>query len=126
MSSTSQAKKDSRAEFVTRLFVVVLLVVVAVLTVTITQIRSTQLEGTPTGKKLVRSADRILDCTDPDGQCYKDGQERTAQVVGDIGAGNVLAVVCALQVPNGTPLQQALDEVTECVADRLAERAKTP
>lgn len=84
------------------------------------QIRKTQLEGTPVGQKLVSSADRILDCTDPKGECYKQSQNRTARAVQDISAGNILAVVCALQVPNGTPLDKALEQVTDCVAKRLA------
>lgn len=91
--------------------------------VLLSQVRQTQLEGTPTGRKLVASADRILDCTDPKGgkaSCYQQNQRRTAELVGQIGAGNILAVVCALQVENGTPLQKALDQVTACVARQLA------
>lgn len=84
------------------------------------EIRGTQLDGTPTGKKLVASADRILDCTDPKGKCAQRNQQATADYLGQIGAGNILAVVCALQVPNGTPLEQALHQVTDCVADQLA------
>lgn len=100
--------------------------VVVALIMTIGQIRATQIEGTPTGKKLVAASDRILDCTDsgtsgqPAGKCYRANQRRTANLVGQIGAGNILAVVCALAVPDGTPTDAALDEVTECVTERLS------
>jgi hypothetical protein len=102
--------------------VIALVLVAASLTA---QIRQTQLEGTPTGKKLVAASDRILDCTDPAGgrdSCYQRNQRRTAEAVGQIGAANILTVVCALNVPNGTPLQEALDQVTQCVADRLSRQ----
>lgn len=61
----------------------------------------------------------IKDCTNTGGECFKANQRRLAQAVSDIGAGNILAVVCALRVPNGTPLDVALDQVTSCVAERL-------
>jgi hypothetical protein len=57
----------------------------------------------------------VKDCTDPAGDCYKDGQKRTTQAVGNIAANNILAIVCALQVPDGTPLREALTQVTACV-----------
>ena len=92
----------------------------------VAQVHKTQIDGTPTGKKLVTSADRILDCTDPGdkthppGKCYAQNQRRTSDAVGQIGEANIVAVVCALHVPNGTPLNEALDQVTKCVADQLA------
>lgn len=89
------------------------------------EIRDTQLEGTPTGKRLLASSDRILDCTETDGECFKANQRRLADAVSDIGATNILAVVCALQVPNGTPLNDALDQVTACVVDRLKLQPKS-
>lgn len=124
--------RDSRVRAVVWALIGVLVAAVVALTLSAAaltaQIRQTQLEGTPTGKKLVAASDRILDCTDPGvggsppGKCYKESQERTAKAVGQIGAANILAVVCALQVPNGTPLNQALDQVTACVARRLAQQ----
>lgn len=65
---------------------------------------------------------RVNDCTQPTGKCYRDGQKRTERAVSDIGAGNILAVVCALQVPDDTPFDVALRRVSECVADELAKR----
>lgn len=121
-----QARRVARASFVSRLFVIVFgaslaLALVAVVVLALS-IRSTQIEGTPTGKKLMASSNRILDCTDPSGECFKQGQRRTAKAVGDINAASLLVVVCALQVPNGTPLNEALDQVSTCVAKRLAKR----
>lgn len=84
--------------------------------VVVAQIRSSQVARAP---KTDATLAAIRDCTEPTGECFKRGQERTAEVVGQIGAGNILAVVCALQVENGTPLNQALEQVTQCVARKL-------
>lgn len=123
VSDHDLARRAARADLATRLFVIVLLALLFGAGVKIYQIRNTQLEGTPTGKKLVASADRILDCTEPTGgedSCYQRSQRATAEAVGQIGAANILAVVCALQVANGTPLDEALDQVTRCVSAKLA------
>lgn len=104
------------AAFWRRTFIVLgLLAVVMVITFSaygVYAIRSTQ---THNGSTL----HAINDCTQPTGECYQRAQDQTAQAVGQIGAANILAVVCALQVPNGTPLNQALDQVTACVAAKL-------
>jgi len=114
------ARRASRAEFVTRLFVVGLLVLLIAAVVTIFQVRGTQLEGTPTGRKLVASADRTLDCSEPTGECYQRNQKRLVAVIGEIGAANILTVVCALNVPDGTSIDAAVEQVTQCVTNRLA------
>lgn len=84
------------------------------------QIRATQLDRQPQTEKNDETLAVIRDCTQPTGQCFKDGQKRTAEAVSQIGAGNILAVVCALAVPDGTPTNVALEQVTECVTKRLA------
>lgn len=109
---------------------VVLVIVYAIITsaTNSSDIRATQLEGTPLGKQLVKSSDRILDCTEPGnaeipaGECYTRSQDRTAEVVAQVSAGNVLAVVCALDVPDGTPFEVALRQVSKCVAKELKTR----
>lgn len=115
--------KAARAELVKRVLIVVtavaVMVVLGLQVALLNQVRRTQIEGTPTGRKLVAASDQILSCTDPTGECYQEGQRRTATAVSDISASNILAVVCALDVPNGTPLNQALQQVTDCVAQRL-------
>ena len=91
-----------------------------------TEVRDTQLEGTPLGKKLQSSADRILDCTSPDGQCYKDGQERTAKAVGDINRVIVLAAACSVGLDKDLTVDQRQVEIQQCVLDRLAQQASKP
>jgi hypothetical protein len=108
----------------------VILGIVAVLA----SIRQTQLEGTPTGRKLLASAERILDCTDPGdpktgrpvGKCYRDGQERTANAVGDINRVIILAAACSAGLPQGLSVQQRENEIESCVIDRLAREARKP
>lgn len=95
------------------------------------EVRNTQLEGTPTGKKLVASADRILDCTDPGdpetgrppGECYSDNQERTAQVLGDINRLIVASAACAAGVNPEWTVERREAAITTCVVDRLAMEA---
>lgn len=90
------------------------------------QIRATQVENTKKSDERDETLALMQDCVQPTGECFKRGQRRTAKAVGEIGAGNILAVVCALQVPNGTPFDAALDQVSQCVADRLARPPKKP
>lgn len=88
-------------------------------------VRDTQLEGTPTGKKLVASADRILDCTDAEGECAKRNQERTAKAVADL-TGNltrvvVLASACSSNLSDRLSVRQREVAIQSCIIDRLAQ-----
>jgi hypothetical protein len=120
VSTQMQAKRVARAELATRLFVLVLLAVLVAQAVTIYQIRNTQLEGTPIGQKLVASADRILDCTDPKGECYEQSQRRTAQVLASVQRIIVLAAACAADVVASDSVDGRESEITACVTKRLA------
>jgi hypothetical protein len=89
------------------------------------EVRETQIEGTPTGKKLLAGSERILDCTDPDGACFKESQARTADAVGDINRVIVLAAACSVGLEKGLTVDQRQTEIQTCVIDRLAlERSK--
>lgn len=85
-------------------------------------VRNTQLEGTPTGQKLLKASDRILDCTEPEGTCYQDAQERTAKAVGDINRVIVLAAACSVGVPRDMTVAERQAEISSCVIDRLAAK----
>lgn len=85
-------------------------------------VRNTQLEGTPTGQKILAASDRILDCTEPDGQCYQDAQERTAKAVGDINRVIVLAAACSVGLPEKFTVAERQDAIQSCVIDRLAAK----
>lgn len=86
------------------------------------EVRNTQIEGTPTGKKLVASADRILDCTSPEGQCFKDGQKRTANAVGDINRVIVLAAACSVGLNPEWSVSRRQTAIQTCVIDRLSRQ----
>lgn len=130
--ATDQARRVARSEFITRVFVVAMAGALIAAVVTLAQVRETQLEGTPLGKTLVKSAERILECTEPGtakqpaGECYQRNQQRTAKAVGDIGRINVLAVVCAADVDPSLPFKTRLAQVSKCVADGLAADPPKP
>lgn len=67
----------------------------------IDQVRTTQLDGTPNGKKLVRASERIISCTTPDGECTRENQRRTAELIAGLVQTNKQAAAdaaaCAAQ-----------------------------
>jgi hypothetical protein len=83
-------------------------------------VRNTQLEGTPTGQKLLAASDRILDCTEPDGQCFKDSQRRTAKAVGDINRVVVLAAACSVGLSPRLEVDERQAAIQQCVIQRLS------
>lgn len=56
----------------------------------------------------------ILDCTDPTGECFQQGQARTAEAVGNINRVVVLAAACARVPDNDTQ-----EEIEDCVKQGL-------
>ena len=92
------------------------------------EVRKTQLDGTPLGKQLAASADRILDCTDagdkttgrPPGKCYIQNQKSTAEAIGNINRVAVLAAACAAGLPEGLSDQQRVVRVQTCLINQLA------
>ena len=89
---------------------------------TLAAVRNTQLEGTPVGQKLLKASDRILDCTDPQGECYQDSQARTAKAVGDINKVVVLAAACSVGLSDRLTVAERQDAIQTCVIDRLASK----
>ena len=65
--------------------------------------------------------ERLIDCTTPSGECYKQGQKRTARAVSDIGKVAAYAAACADQAG-----RQGEAEVLECVLRRLAADKRHP
>lgn len=100
------------------------LIVIAVFAiVTIFSLRATQVERLPKAEQNDETLAIIKDCTSVGGSCYRRSQRQTAKAVGDIGATNILTVVCALDVPDGTPFDAAVKQVSRCVTDGLRERS---
>lgn len=79
------------------------------------QVRQTQLDGTPLGRKLQESSDRILDCTQPTGECFKDGQKRQAGALATVQQITILAAACSATVSPDEPLARRIASITKCV-----------
>lgn len=135
MSPTLAARRARSALWIfvgvgSALLVIGLVVGVTALLDLTTAVRATQIEGTPTGQKLLQSSDRILDCTDPEGDCYVESQQRTAAVVADIvdqvNANTsevvILAASCAGGLPEGLNQDQRERRISACVIAQLAAR----
>lgn len=128
------ARKIGRAELARRLLlgflVLGVLALLVMQTIVILQVRHSQLEGTPVGKRLLASSDRILDCTDggdketgrPPGECFVESQKRTADAVGDINRVVVIAAACAAGLPENLSDNQRVIRTQRCLIDQLAAR----
>lgn len=77
---------------------------------------------------ITENTDRIKDCTDPAGKCFKEGQVRTGRVIATIGEAQVAAVSCALLgerlSPEATPAQIAERKasISACVKKILTSK----
>lgn len=136
---TALASRVARAELMKRILIVatfgMVTVVLVLILVIISQIRATQQTGSPILKAVLgqqadikRAADnaqdtndQILDCLDPDGQCYKESQERTGQSVASINEVTYYAAVCA-----DRPGSQSLRDIRRCISDLIAASDPTP
>lgn len=85
-------------------------------------IRDTQLVNTKlnqsTNKSLEntqKTLDLFIDCTTPEGECFKKTQRTTSNVVQDITKYAVYAAVCTDQQG-----QQSIDQTTDCILTLIA------
>lgn len=60
----------------------------------------------------------ILDCVTPDGQCFKDGQDRTGDLVLNLNKVTLLSAVCAQRFRDES-LNRAIVETSKCIQDNL-------
>lgn len=58
---------------------------------------------------LLEQTARIIDCTEPGGECFEEGQERTAEAVGSINTVTGLSIVCGQRFTTAS-------EIFDCVA----------
>lgn len=93
-------------------------------------IRETQQTGSPILKAIADQQDdieagtdasvatnkQVLDCTQPTGECYRESQKRSADVVGSINEISLYAAACADQ--SGV---QTVEEIQSCVIARLSK-----
>lgn len=84
------------------------------------EVRATQLEGTPTGRRLLESSDQIISCTTPEGECFKRGQERTADAIATLNLGALYAIFCVDRNPDA-----GIPAIQRCVRD-LYEKNTEP
>lgn len=61
-----------------------------------TALREGQKDSAERGKAIVRSTELIEDCTQPDGECFQEGQRRTAEAVIGINDNNRATIAAAL------------------------------
>jgi hypothetical protein len=122
------ARSYSRAEFLKRLgiaigvllssAILILLIILMGRTSTTTDaIRQTQDRNSPVLTEVKSGNALIKDCVTPEGQCFKDAQARTGQVVQSINDIVTLAVACADREG-----EQTVVEVRKCVIDALAKQ----
>lgn len=136
ISDAQQSRRAAQAELVTRMFILFLVAALiaslATIVILLGQVRDTQLDGTPTGKKLLASADRILDCTEPGsdtapaGDCYERGQQQTAGILASAQQIILLSAVCAVDLDPADPFQVRLQQITSCVTNGLTEQPRKP
>lgn len=121
-------RRERRASFVSRLFVLVAGVAVATLLVAqlagLIVIRQQQVVNSKTNNEthsnsvvLKDLARRIVSCTEPTGQCFKDGQARTGEAVASINQVVIYAVACSKVIPNQG--DRTFTEIQTCVEARL-------
>jgi hypothetical protein len=68
-----------------------------------------------------QARDTLIDCVDPAGNCYKDGQERTGQAVTGIVVGT-RDVIIATQVCNNRYPNATVDTLEDCVDKQIKEK----
>lgn len=131
--------KATRAERVKRVLITgtafTTAAILVLLLVLISQVRATQQTGSPVLRAIQgqqtdikRAADaasetndQILDCLDPEGECYQRSQENTGGVVASINEITQYAAVCA-----DRPGTQSLVDIRRCVADLIAAAEPEP
>lgn len=96
------------------LAVLVVWLLASVLTLT-QEVRDSQIEGTPFGKRLQESSDQIIDCTSPEGTCYKRSQRRQGEIVATLNLGAIYGAYCVEQNREAT-----IPQIKACV-QRLYE-----
>lgn len=107
-------------------YVLVGALVVGVLTVLVQTrevvgvVREQQKQSVARGKDIQATAQLIKDCTDPEGECYKQGQRRTAGAVADINRVVILAAACSVGVPPDLTVVDRQSLIQSCVIARLA------
>lgn len=86
----------------------------------VTAIRETQTTNTAVVQDTHATAELIKSCVEPSGDCFRQGQRRTATAVADINRVVILAAACASGLPPGMSVSDRQTRISSCVIDRLA------
>lgn len=68
----------------------------------------------------------IKDCTQPNGRCFRRGQQRTAQVLASAQRIIILSAACSAAVDTSLTVDQRIAEITSCVTARLTAATSKP
>lgn len=78
------------------------------------EIRETQVLNTRTLDTTERTLEVLLDCTNPEGRCYRRGVESRRGIVEDVSRVAVYAAACA-----DRPRQQSVAQIQACILDEI-------
>lgn len=123
-----QARREARAEFVTRLFTLALVLLLLVAVGYIVEIRVTQKHNTKKNDQTVQTlavvkslSKQINSCVTPGMPCYQQGQQRTAGVLGSVERIIILSAACSVDVSQTESVDQRISDITSCVTKRLTQ-----
>jgi glutaminase len=113
------ATQVARAELMKRVLIVVTAAMVAValalLLVLLGRVRGTQVDNANKADARDATLLAIQDCTQPSGECFKRGQQRTASAVASIQRIIVLSAACSVRVSPNQHIAQRVAAITDCV-----------
>ena len=108
------------------LCVAVLVLVLAVVSVTVLLMRASQVDNTGTleaaksaAEAAKRGTQRIEDCTTPERPCFDRGQHQLADTVAGLNRYGIIVASCS-----SGPSEKTVEEITECVLQRLPDRRR--
>lgn len=108
-------KKQATVNFVRYILISVIGLTVAIVLILQTTLLYQQQKFDEVGQS---TRDRLLDCTDPTGQCYREGQKRSGAAIKQINDAQkqvvTIAAYCAKQ-----PKNQTLEQIEDCVNKEL-------
>ena len=115
------ARRRTRAELATRIFLVTILLLA---TASLVLISSVTIATQQRAKENRETLATIKSCTQPSGSCYQDGQRRTAGAVSSINQVIVLAAACSVGLPSGLTVTTREAAIERCVHHRLVAAAR--
>jgi hypothetical protein len=83
-------------------------------------IRAAQIDGTPFGKKLAASSDRLVDCTTQGHACYDQQQRRTGRYLGSIATSQQDAAAAGAWCANQPGTRKSYPAMLRCVKRAMA------